>query len=418
MRAILMSSNAACTRFSARLIPLSSTLRGCSSTAPWATYPSAPHSRTAIHHISALLLPNLGSSTRSQHTMTSNAAAWLTAEKAHPFEIKPAPLGTPGAGQILVKNHAVAINPIDNKLQQLAFYPLAYPTILGQDVAGEIVTLGPDVAGFDVGDRVIGVTAGFSTKQNTEKAFQAYTILEARLTSKIPETIPFERGVVLPLAVATAASGLFNPDFLALQLPTTPARQPTGETLLVWGGASSVGSSAIQLAVAAGYEVVTTASPSNFAYVTGLGASHVLDYRSGSVVDEVLAVLEGKTLAGAFDAVGGPAWVPTAQIVHLHKTYRSSGDGDGAPKKFVATVTPRFPEPPAGVTMKQMYALSIRDNNVAAAIWGDFLPKALREGSFVPAPEPLVVGHGLENIQAGVDLLGKGVSARKVVVTL
>jgi NADPH:quinone reductase-like Zn-dependent oxidoreductase len=350
--------------------------------------------------------------------MASNTAAWLTAEKAHPFEIKPAPLGTPGAGQILVKNHAVAINPIDGKLQKLAFYPMTYPTILGQDVAGEIAALGPDVTGFDVGDRVIGVTAGFATKQDTERAFQAYTILEARLTSKIPETISFERAVVIPLSVATAASGLFNPDLLALQLPTTPARHPTGETLLVWGGASSVGSSAIQLAVAAGYDVVTTASPSNFAYVTGLGASHVVDYNSGGVVDEVLAALDGKTLVGAFDAVGGAAWGPTAQVVHLHKTYRSSGDADGAPKKLVATVTPRFPEPPAGVTMKQMYALSIRDNAVAAAVWGDFLPKALREGTFVPAPEPLVAGHGLESIQAGVDLLGKGVSARKVVVTL
>ena len=68
--------------------------------------------------------------------------------------------------------------------------------------------------------------------------------------------------------------------------------------------------------------------------------------------------------------------------------------------------------------MKQMFALSIRLNHVGRAVWEEYLPKALEKGSFVPAPEPLVAGHGLESVQVGVDLLRKGVSARKVVVTL
>ncbi|ETI21160.1 hypothetical protein G647_07504 [Cladophialophora carrionii CBS 160.54] len=353
--------------------------------------------------------------------MASNMAAWLTAEKAHPFEVKPAPLATPGEGQILVKNRAVAMNPIDCKLQFKALYPLKYPTILGHDVAGEIVAVGPHVRGFAVGDRVVGNTVGFNTKRDTEMGFQAYTVLETRLTSKIPDAISFDRAAVLPLSVSTAADGLFNVDCLALQLPTVPARAPTGETLLVWGGASSVGCSAIQLAVGAGYEVVATASPANFAYVTRLGASQVFDYNKADVVKEVLAALEGKTLVGAFDAVGGPAWAPAAEVVHLHEGYKKAkarSDTPGEGRRFVTTVTPRFPEPPVGVTMEQMLALSLRDNNLAGPIWGEYLPKALQEGTFVPAPEPLVVGHGLECIQTGVDTLERGVSARKVVVTL
>ena len=73
--------------------------------------------------------------------MASNAAAWITAPKATPFEIKPAPLGVPKENQILVKNHAVAINPIDGKVQHLAIYPIEYPSILGQDVAGKVVVV-------------------------------------------------------------------------------------------------------------------------------------------------------------------------------------------------------------------------------------------------------------------------------------
>ena len=339
--------------------------------------------------------------------MASNIAAWIPAAK-QPFEVKPASLGEPGEGEILIKNHAIAINPIDGKLQRFAVYPLTYPTILGQDVAGEVTAIGPNVTRFKKGDRVIGNAAGFATKQDTAKGFQAYTILEVNQTSAIPDALSFEKGVVLPLGVSTAASGLFNPDNLNLNLPTEPAPSPTGEALLVWGGASSVGSCAIQLAVAAGYEVITTASPKNFEAVKRLGASQVFDYKSASIVSDLVGAFKGKHLVGAFDAVGGAGAVLAAQVLHEA----------AATQKFVATTVPGFPEPPEGVATKQVQALSIRENHVGKAVWEDFLPKALQAGSFVPAPEPLVAGHGLEKIQNAVDLQMQGTSAKKVIVTL
>jgi NADPH:quinone reductase-like Zn-dependent oxidoreductase len=72
--------------------------------------------------------------------------------------------------------------------------------------------------------------------------------------------------------MSTAACGLFQEDHLALQR-SSALPKPTSKTLLVWGGSTSVGSNAIQLAVAAGYEVFTTASPKNFDYVKKLGAA-------------------------------------------------------------------------------------------------------------------------------------------------
>ena len=338
---------------------------------------------------------------------TTNAAAWITAAKSKPFEVKSAPLWTPEENEVLVRNHAVAINPVDGALQSLALFPLNYPTILGQDIAGEVVALGPSVTRFQKGARVLGHGVGVATKQPQHNAFQAYTVVQTNMACEIPDRISFESAAVIPLGLSTAASALFQDGFLNLQFPTVPPRKPTGQTLLVWGGASSVGSNAIQLAVAAGYEVVTTASRKNFDYVKKLGASAAYDYGDSTVRDDLLKFLHGKPIAGALDCIAGPAWGVCADVV--------SGSR-GA--KFVATVKRGFPDPPDGVTMKAVFATTIKDNAVGKAVYEDFLPGALEAGTFVPAPEPVVSGKGLESVQGAVELQQKGVSARKVVVAL
>jgi NADPH:quinone reductase-like Zn-dependent oxidoreductase len=246
-----------------------------------------------------------------------------------------------------------------------------------------------------------------ATKRDQDNAFQEYTILQTNMVSRLPDHISFERAAVIPLGLSTAACGLFQDSHLNLRLPTEPARPKTGETLLVWGGASSVGSNAIQLAVAAGYEVITTASPKNFGYVKSLGASQSFDYTSPNVVADLVAAFKTKPLAGAMDCIGAAAWEACVEVVSASKD-----------NKFVATTKGGFPTPPADITMKSLFGTTLKDNHVGKAIYQDFLPKALASGAFVPAPEPFVVGHGLESVQAAVDLLKKGVSARKIVVTL
>ena len=339
--------------------------------------------------------------------MASNTAAWLTAPKSKPFEVKDAPLGTPAENEILVRNHAVAINPVDGSLQTLSWWPFDYPTILGHDVAGEVVAVGPGVTRFRKGARVLGESVGMVTKRNEENAFQAYTILKTNMASEIPDSISFESAAVIPLGCSTAAAGLFQDEFLNLQFPTQPPQKPTGKTVLIWGGASSVGCNAIQLAVAAGYEVVTTASPKNFELVKNLGASEVFDYKDPAVSDKLVTYLKGKTIAGALDCIGGDAWTICMNVVH-----KSAGT------KFVATTKRNFPDPPEGVTINNVFAITIKDNEVGKVVYEDFLPKALKAGTYVPAPEPLIAGKGLESVQAAVELQQKGVSAAKIVVSL
>ena len=354
-------------------------------------------------------------SNSSDETMLSNTAAWLTAEKVTPFEVKPAPIWKPLENEILVKNHALAINPVDGYIQALAFFPMEYPTILGHDIAGEVVEVGPNVTRFKKGDRVVGQALGVpknvheaGNDQLRETAFQSYTILKTHLTSEIPDNVSYDEAAVIPCCLSTAACGLFQETpYLQMKYPTEPAQKPTGKTVLIWGGSSSVGSNGIQLAVAAGYEVICTASSKNFEYTQKLGASLVFDYNSPFVVQDIIKACKDKTMAGVLDCIGPPATAVCMEIIQKL-------DGN----RTVATVKPEPKEIPHGVTAKFVMGASLEHNAVGPGVWTKYLPKALKAGKFVPAPKPLIVGKGLEALQEGVDLIQKGVSAQKLVVLL
>ncbi|KAK4496688.1 hypothetical protein PRZ48_012670 [Zasmidium cellare] len=340
--------------------------------------------------------------------MPTNNAAILPTPKARPLKIQPSPIGTPTPTQILLKTSALAIQPIDALLQAHAFLPLSYPTILGVDVAGTVISVGDAVSRLKVGDRVIGTAGGMLNGNLSEGGFQEYVVLGENVAAKIPEAMGFERAVVLPCGLSCAASAFFRGEpYLSLRLPTTPATKPTGEVVLIWGGASSVGSNAIQLAVAAGYTVVTTASAKNFAYVNSLGAEVVVDYNAPTAIQDVAKALTGKNVVGALDCIGGPATKQTATAIK---------DVDGVRK--VITSKPAEEDMIEGVEVHFVDGAHFGQDGVAEKIYGGFLGEALEKGSYVPAPEPLIVGHGLEKVQEGVDLVLKGMSARKAVVTL
>lgn len=120
---------------------------------------------------------------------------------------------------------------------------------------------------------------------------------------------------MLPLAVSTAAAGLYQKSHLGLPYPTKDAT-PSGKTLLVWGGSGSVGSTAIQLAVASGADVVSVASKHNIEYVKSLGAKEVFDYNDENCVDEIVGALKKGEFAGVYDAISLPdAFKKWGQVV-------------------------------------------------------------------------------------------------------
>ena len=86
---------------------------------------------------------------------SKNIAAFLKAEKAHPFVLTAAPYPDPGPNDVVVETKAVAANPIDAMIQAKAFMPIPYPTILGMDLAGVVAEVGGEVQHLAKGDRVI-----------------------------------------------------------------------------------------------------------------------------------------------------------------------------------------------------------------------------------------------------------------------
>jgi hypothetical protein len=212
--------------------------------------------------------------------------------------------------------------------------------------------------------------------------------------------------------LSVAVKTLFHPEYLALDLPT-PNTKANGKVILVWGGSTSVGCNIVQLSKAAGFEVITTASPRNFEYLKKLGASQVFDYNSSTVKEDILAAVKGKTVAGSI-ANGGLEVSQYASIVGTCAAVALSSPDNG--KLVPLTMVPRF-ELPEGVETKFVVPLST-DRELSSWIYNDYISGELANGRFIPAPGATVVGHGLEALQSAMDTLNAGVSAKKIVVTM
>ncbi|KAI0377225.1 hypothetical protein F5Y04DRAFT_285170 [Hypomontagnella monticulosa] len=349
-----------------------------------------------------------------------NMAAWLPASKVTPLKVGPAPYPTPGPNQIVVKNCALGINSVDWAKQMLGeglLGHIQYPIILGSDVSGTVAEVGEGVKRFRVSDRVVAASASIVSNNAAEGGFQQYTLVREWLAAPIPDKISHESASALPLSLLTASHGLFNPGYLGLDLPVVPKRSSsdgkTTRTVIITGGASVVGSTAIQLAVSAGYEVVSTASSKNFDYVKKLGAAHVFDYKSATIVDDICAAIKGRPVAGGFSIGDGSADLLTA-VLAKHE--------GPATNKFIALAGGTNKDDNKDTSVEVKFILlgpdTIGPDSTVRHIYEDYLPRALAEGQFVPSPEPQVVGKGLEKIQDAFMIHMQGVSAKKIVVTL
>jgi NADPH:quinone reductase-like Zn-dependent oxidoreductase len=345
-----------------------------------------------------------------------NEALWLLSPRGS-FELRPSARPAPGRGEVVVRVRAVAVNPVDaitGPLRRIVTPWVRYPTVIGSDVAGEVTDVGEGVTRLRPGDRVLGYAAGQERLRNSaaEGGFQQYvTVLEC-VCAQLPDQVSFERAAVVPLGIATAAAGLYESDQLALALPTAAAH-PRGDVVLVWGASTSVGCNAVQLARASGFAVLATAGPKNHDLVRSLGAETVFDYRDPDVDRRIIGALQQRRLAGTI-AIG------QGSLTHaLRITRRTAG------AKRIASV---YPDPLTrtrallarahGMQVSSIWGGTPVHSPVGPAIFGEFLPAALADGRFRPAPDPVCVGVGLQRLPAALDVLRGGVSAAKIVVTI
>lgn len=230
------------------------------------------------------------------------------------------------------------------------------------------------------------------------------------------------QAAVLPLSISTAASSLFVE--LRLQYPTMNAK-PTGKTVFVWGGASSCGSSTIQLATAAGYKVATTASKANHQFVKDLGATSVFDYHDSDVVEQIQKVLQPGD--AVVDCIGSEE-TQTA----CGKILGSIGGGK---LPTLLWVNGQFPDNVNTVQGTQLHhkqlisyvlttlavnglAPGVSNPEVGDAVWRKYLPEALASGRLQAKPDPFIIEGGLKKIPEAVAMQKAGVSAKKIVVEI
>jgi NADPH:quinone reductase-like Zn-dependent oxidoreductase len=193
----------------------------------------------------------------------------------------------PQRPQVLVRMRAAALNPFDLKLLTGAMrerIPVSFPYIPGMDGAGTVAALGTGVQGVAEGDEVFGFFG------RTPGTIAQYAVLDVGpyLARRPPQLDALH-------AAALGESGVTAKSLLrAVELdPAAGETSAAGRTVLVIGATGGIGMFAVQLAAAAGAQVLATAGPAEVDYVLGLGAAHALDYTKGALAEQVLAVHPG-----------------------------------------------------------------------------------------------------------------------------
>ena len=190
----------------------------------------------------------------------------------------------PGSGEVLVRVRAAGINNAD-LLQAAGGYPAppgSPPDILGLELAGEVVGLGPGAGRFGVGDRVMAVVGGGGQAE--------LAVVHERLLMPVPDGVDWPVAGAFPEVFTTAHDALF-----------TQCGLGPGHHLLVHGGAGGVGSAAVQLGVTAGARVTATVrDPARRADVEALGAAALApdDFEASGPYDVILELVGAGNMPG------------------------------------------------------------------------------------------------------------------------
>ncbi|HXD72144.1 MAG TPA: NAD(P)H-quinone oxidoreductase [Vicinamibacterales bacterium] len=198
------------------------------------------------------------------------------------------PKPAPAAGEVLIKVAAAGVNRPD-VMQRMGHYPPppGITDIPGLEIAGTIETLGPDVTGWDAGDKVCALVAG--------GGYAEYCVAPAPQCLPIPKRMDFVHAAAIPETFFTVWTNVFE-----------RGRLKAGESLLVHGGSSGIGTTAIQLATALGSRVFATAgSAEKCAACEKLGADRGINYKSEDFVAVVKDLTGGTGVDVVLDMVGG-----------------------------------------------------------------------------------------------------------------
>lgn len=346
--------------------------------------------------------------------MAKKHQAAILPQKGGPLSVKDRNTPEPGLNEILVEVKTIALNPVDYVQRDFGMPPVPiYPAVIGSDVAGIVVKAGSEVSNAPPpGTRVTAFASSFYQDGSPDHgAFQKYVLAQSEGVVALPDTITFEEGAVFPLAVLTALSGWTNIGISLLETKYTPQDK---QAVLIWGGASSVGTFVIQSAKSMGFTVYATASAKHHGYLKKLGADVLFDYKASDVVSQITNAVkkDGLTLQTAYCVVAD-SLQPTLDVLKETK-------GDAVAKVAHAPLLP--PDAPTlegtevtFVTRPTDAAERDKDIYNYFQIW---LRNGLNSGTVVPSPPVQIEaeGLGLEGLNKALDALKAGVSGAKIVV--
>ena len=239
-----------------------------------------------------------------------------------------APRPEPQHGEVLVRIHATSLNPVDWKIRSGAAkdkFPQDFPAILGRDLAGEVVGLGPgldsETSGFTIGQRVMALAL---------HTYAEYATVKADALATIPDALDYQHAAALPLVLLTGA-----------QLAERAARVQRGQSILVTGALGSVGRTAVFVAQQHGARVIAGVRKAQVAEAAHLHADQVLALDD----DKAVAALSG--LDAIADTVGGKL-APT--LLHALKPGCVYATVVGPPQdadKFDIRIAPMTAQPDA-----------------------------------------------------------------------
>lgn len=338
--------------------------------------------------------------------------ALVIAEKGagHTLVTRATPL--PGSGQMLIEVKAIAMNPVDRLQRDVGALIQAFPTILGSDIAGVVVSVGPDVPSNtpQPGSRVAAYASGYFHKSAADYgSFQQFVLVGVEKVALLPDFISFAEGSILPMSVSVAMSAWY-----AFGMPRNTKYSPGDKQgMLVWGASTSVGTAAVQSAKSMGFRVYATASPHNHEYLQKIGADRLFDYKSDNVVSEIMGSMREDHIV-------------------LHHCFLGQGNldfisdllnqlrGDSIGKIGSAPIIPTDAKKIDGVVVNFLHPLKEAKESYDYFHWvfNEWLTKKLAQKEYIPSPRLKIVGKGLEAIDSALDELKQGVSGTKLVVEL
>ncbi|OYY90557.1 MAG: NAD(P)H-quinone oxidoreductase [Sphingomonas sp. 28-66-16] len=207
---------------------------------------------------------------------------------AEALELVRRPVPAPDSGEVLIKVAAAGVNRPD-VLQRKGQYPMppGAPSILGLEVAGTIVAIGPGVEADMIGQPVCALIGG--------GGYADYAVAPIGQCLPVPHALTMIEAAAIPETLFTVWTNLFERAYAV-----------EGDVVLVHGGTSGIGTMAIALGTIFGLRVIVTAgSEEKCAAAVALGAAHAINYKTEDFVARVREITDGKGCAAVLDMVGG-----------------------------------------------------------------------------------------------------------------